>query len=266
MSMTDRDLEVRYQAACAVTREAGLLARGYLERKADLGIEAKGTQDLVSLADKAAEDLIRERLSRAFPDDAFVGEEGGADDIKAGQGVWIIDPIDGTMNFLRGVPYWSTVVAFMVDGVTEIGITADPTHDQLFRCRRGHGAMRDSTPIQVSGQTDTKRSVCGHTFSFKMEVAPYVKMTGSLLEQGCDHRRMGSTALMLCHVADGRLDGCVTLRCSSWDVVAGLALVREAGGVATEWTSKFGLTEPGAVLACTPGLRTVVERASGLTL
>ena len=262
--MTDHDLELRFQAACAVAREAGKLAKRYFDRRDEIEIEHKGTQDLVSIADKETEALIRARLGQAFPDDVFVGEEGGADAVEGAAGVWVIDPIDGTMNFLRGVPYWSLVIAYVRGRETLIGITYDPTHDELFAARQGGGATRDGRPIRVSGQTDPRQAALGHTYSFKLDPERYVRTVGKLLEAGADHRRLGSTALMLGHVADGRLDGIVTLYASAWDVLAGLLLVREAGGVTSDWFAHASLTETSGVYACTPSLAPVIEAASGL--
>jgi myo-inositol-1(or 4)-monophosphatase len=262
--MTDHDLDLKLLVAAAAIREAGHFARRFFERRAELAIELKGAQDLVSIADREVEQLLRARLAAAFPEDGLIGEEGEAAGPAGAEGCWVIDPIDGTMNFLRGVPYWSVVVAFVVGGRTVIGLTYDPVHDELFAARRGGGAFRNGEPIRVSGTTDPGQAVIGHTFSFKTEVAPYVRTLANLLEAGVDHRRLGSTALMLCHVADGRLDGVVTLRASSWDVIAGLILVREAGGVTREFLDHAGLTEPGSAYACTPALAAVIEEASGL--
>ena len=113
--MTDRDLDLRLLAACAIAREAGKLAYDYFGRRAQLEIEHKGMQDLVSVADRAVEDLIRARLSGAFPDDDLLGEEGGGAARRPGAGLWVIDPIDGTANFLRGMPYWSVALAYVVE-------------------------------------------------------------------------------------------------------------------------------------------------------
>ena len=261
--MTDHELELRTLVAGAVVREAGRLARRHFERRDQLEVEHKGTQDLVSIADRAVEDLIRARLAAAFPGDGMMGEEGAVARADA-PGRWVIDPIDGTANFLRGVPYWSVTVAYVRERQTEIGITYDPMHDDLFVARRGRGAVRNGEPIRVSGRSDPREACFGHTFSFKTDAARYVRTLAALLEAGVDHRRLGSTALMLCHVADGRLDGCVTLYCSSWDVLAGLLLVREAGGVARDFLAVAELTEPGAVYACTPALAPVIEQASGI--
>ena len=221
-------------------------------------------QDVVSVADRAVEDLMRARLSGAFPEDDLLGEEGGGAARRPGAGLWVIDPIDGTANFLRGMPYWSVALAYVRDERVEIGVTYDPVHDELFSARRG--ARRPPQPRARCGSaaaTDPQRGVIGSTFTFKMGIERYVALLEGILRAGADHRRMGSTALMMCHVADGRLDGCVTGYCNSWDVIGGLLLVEEAGGVASDFIAENGLLEPGSALACTPGLQETLEQVRG---
>ena len=185
--MTDRDLDLRLLAACAIVREAGKLAYDYFGKRAQLEIEHKGMQDLVSLADRAVEDLIRKRLSGAFPDDDLLGEEGGGAARRPGAGLWVIDPIDGTANFLRGMPYWSVTLAYVIDDRVEIGVTYDPVHDELFWARRGGGAYRNHAPIRVSGGTDPQQAVVGSTFTFKMKIETYIS-----IDRGDSARRVRS--------------------------------------------------------------------------
>ena len=168
--MTDRDLDLRLLTARAVAREAGKLAYDYFTRRAQLEVEHKGMQDLVSVADRAVEELIRARLHGAFPDDDLLGEEGGGAEPSSGGGLWVIDPIDGTANFLRGMPYWSVALAYVRDERVEIGVTYDPVHDELFSARRGRGAQRNHEPMQVSACDDPQRGIIGSTFTFKMEI------------------------------------------------------------------------------------------------
>lgn len=281
--MTDRELEQRLLIACAVAREAGRLAYDYFLKRDTLDVEHKGMQDLVSEADREVEELIRTRLGVAFPDDALLGEEGGDseagddagddllldedDDAEPKQpppGQWIIDPIDGTANFLRGMPYWSVALAYLVDGKTTIGVTYDPVHDDLFWARRGAGAYRNERPMRVKDCEDPKEAVIGSTFTFKMKIEDYTSLVEKILKAGADHRRMGSTALMMCHVADGRIDGCATMYCNSWDIIGGLLLVEEAGGVASEFTDGATLTEPNKAFGCAAGLKDLVSDMVGL--
>jgi myo-inositol-1(or 4)-monophosphatase len=257
------DLDHRLAVATRVATAAGRLAKDYFDRRHELEIELKGRQDLVSVADRAVEELISDQLGSAFPEDGFLGEEGGGGEAER---LWVIDPIDGTMNFLRGLPYWCTVLAYVENGVTELGLTVDSVHDEIFIARRGHGATRNGTSISVSGCADPHQGCVALAFNFKQPAERYIEMIRRLTAEGLDHRRMGSSALALCHVADGRLDAAVTLSCSSWDVIAGLLAVAEAGGLATRFTDGHRLTDTRAVAACTPGVADPFERATGLSL
>jgi myo-inositol-1(or 4)-monophosphatase len=258
------DLSRKLAVATEVVAAAGRLARDYFDRRGELTVEHKGRQDLVSIADRSVEDLIRAELGKAFPEDAFLGEEGGGTGTEPR--LWVIDPIDGTMNFLRGIPYWCCVIAYVEDGVVELGLTMDPLHGDLYAARRGHGATCNGAPIRVSGCSDPQQACAAFAFNFKQPAEPYFAMVEELTRAGFDHRRMGSSALQLCHVADGRVDATATLSCSSWDVIAGLLLVQEAGGLATSWLDGCSLTGNRAVAACTPGLAEPFEKATGLQL
>lgn len=264
--MTDEDLDRRLDAGVPILHAAGRLALDFFRRRGELAIEHKGLQDLVSIADQTVERAIRDELTRLFPNDAIIGEEDGASaGFAEAPGVWVIDPIDGTSNFLRGMPYWCCVMAYVVEGTTEIGLTYDPIHDEMFACRRGRGATRNRQPIEVSKRPVAEACV-GLSFNFKQDASEYAEMVERLNARSFDHRRSGSSALHLCHVADGRLDGAINRHCMSWDVLAGLALVEAAGGVATHYTRGASLIEPRAVLATTTALREVVEEAAGFTL
>jgi len=255
--MTTDALDLRLLVASAVVRDAGQLARDFFLRREQLEIEHKGMQDLVSIADRQVEEVIRRQLASAFPDDGIIGEEGETIEPSAGAGSWVIDPIDGTANFLRGVPYWSVTL-------TDVGITYDPNHDELFAAARGKGATRDGRPIRVSGCSDMSRAIVGSSFTFKMRVGDYLDLLRGILGAGADHRRLGSTALMMAHVADGRLDGCATLYCNSWDIIGGLLLVQEAGGVASDFLDGATLAEPNRVFGCTPALAETIAALVGL--
>ena len=262
--MTADALDLRLLVAAAVVREAGQLARDFFTRREQLEIEHKGMQDLVSIADRQVEEVIRTRLAAAFPGDGIMGEEGETIEPPPGAGSWVIDPIDGTANFLRGVPYWSVALAYVEDGRTEIGVTYDPVHDELFAAARGRGTTRNGRKVRVSGCSDMRRAIVGSTFTFKMNIQDYADLIRGILQAGADHRRLGSTALMMCHVADGRLDGCATLYCNSWDIIGGLLLVQEAGGAASDFLDGASLAEPNRAFACTPALADTLAGLAGL--
>ncbi len=250
--MTSQELDAQLAAATPIVRAAGALALDYFRNRATLAIEHKGQQDLVSIADRNVEELLRERLAVAFPGDAVLGEEGGGGD--EAQRTWVLDPIDGTFNFLKGIPCWGVVAALVVDGRIEIGLTYDPVHDEMFTARRGGGTFRNGAPVRVSGNQGVDTSCLAVAYSFRQQRESYVAMVDAALHQGFEHRRCGSTAIQLCWVADGRCDAFVTQLCSSWDCLAGLILVEEAGGLATDFVADHGLLGKGGVAACTPAL------------
>jgi myo-inositol-1(or 4)-monophosphatase len=262
--MTPQELDTQLEAATPIVRAAGALALDYFRDRGALAIERKGQQDLVSIADRNVEDLLRESLAAAFPGDAVLGEEGGGGDTA--RRIWVLDPIDGTFNFLKGIPCWGVVAALVVDGRIEIGLTYDPLHDEMFTARRGGGAFRNGVPVRVSGNEGVDTSCLAVAYSFRQPVDTYVALVEAALRRGFEHRRCGSTAIQLCWVADGRCDAFVTQLCSSWDCLAGLILVEEAGGHATDFVADHGLLGKGGIAACTPALAGEIGTLSGLRL
>ncbi len=259
--MRESDIEDRLAAGCEILRKAGRTALAFFARRAELTVEHKGRQDFVSRADREVEELIRGRIGERFPADAVIGEEQGG---RTAERVWITDPIDGTANFLRGIPYWSTTLAFVAEGRPLIGLTYDPVHDELFAAVAGRGARLDGRPIRVSKAARPEEACVGLSFSFRSPIADYLRVMEGLLAAGFDHRRMGSAALALAHLAAGRLDASFAPRTHSWDVLSGLLLVREAGGVTSEFTGDP--FESRAALAATPGIAGPIGRITGIPL
>lgn len=264
MPMSDDELGRRLDVARGVMEEAGALALDYFRRRAELAIQFKGPQDVVSLADQDVERLIRDRLAAAFPEDGFVGEEHGAE--GSTERSWVIDPIDGTQNFLRGIPYWTVLLAFVVDGRTELGLTMDPVHGELWVARRGHGATCNDRPIACRSPKTPGEACVALSFGFKDDWRVYVDMQGQFLSRGFDMRRLGSTGLILAHIADGRLDVLYAPGNQSWDCAAGLLLVEEAGGVTLDFLGANGLLGRGPVVASVAPVRSLVEEVTGVRL
>ncbi len=260
-AILEDDLERRVDTARAVVREAGQMAVDYFNRRDSLAVTRKGAQDLVSEADRSCEELIISRLMAAFPQDGFLGEEGGARNFGA-QAVWVIDPIDGTHNFLTGIPFWCLSIALVVNGAAVIGVIYHPAADELFSARRGRGAFLNDSPIRVSGETDVTRARIGIGFSYRRPIAEHVRAIEALLTAGCEYLRLGSGALGLAYSAAGRFDGYWERHINAWDVAAGLVLVREAGGWTNDFFVEDGLTRGNEVLVATPAL---VEPLSRLT-
>jgi myo-inositol-1(or 4)-monophosphatase len=256
------DLDERLATASAVAREAGAFARTAFGHAPQSRVRAfKGLQDYVLESDAEVERVIRERLLAAFPNDAFFGEESGGD---FGRRVWVVDPIDGTANFARGIPHFCISIAFVRDGRTEIGAIYQPVTDELYVARRAGGATLNDRPIKVSGLTDPRRAMIEAGWSTRRPSAPYVAMVDRLHRAGAQVRRSGSGTLGLAYVADGRLDGYCELHINSWDVLAGLLLIEEAGGWVNDFLADDGLRRGNAVIGCTPGLRGLITGAMEL--
>ena len=225
------------QAACeAAVREAGAVARRYFEGGVEV-LEKTGPQDLLSVADQECEALLVARLSAAFPGDGFQGEEGAAGlGDGASAGVWVIDPIDGTNNFVRGDPMWCVSVSYNVGDCTELGVIYDVMADHLFSARRGAGAtLNGARKLAVSTRHDGdlgRAMVCVGT-STQAPRACFAGLMRSLADTGCGLRFGGSTALALCYVAAGRWDAYYEYGTNTWDALAGHLLVTEAGGRVT---------------------------------
>ena len=261
--MTDTiDLEARFAAGLAATRAAGRAARDHFDRRRDLAIELKGDQDLVSAADRDVERALVDRLRAAFPSDAVLGEEHG----QQGEGrvCWVLDPIDGTNNFLRGVSFWCVSVGLLVDLVPTLGFVYDPIRDEMFTARRGHGAFCNGRAMQASA-AEPRRARVNLGFNFKQSPGLFADVVTGLVSQGVEFARYGSAAMSLAYVADGRLEGFWESRVNSWDVCAGLVLAREAGAVVDDFYAGEGPAKAGRCFAAAPkvadALRGATDRA-----
>jgi myo-inositol-1(or 4)-monophosphatase len=252
-SLSPAELDHRLRVAEAVVREAGRLAVEQFARRELLRIDRKGAQDLVSEADRACEDLIVAGLAREFPHDGFLGEERGARTPGAAA-VWVIDPIDGTHNFLTGVPFWCVSVGLVVSDELVLGIIDHPLAGEFYAARRGGGAFLNGKRIRVSAETDLTRARVCVGFSYRRTVTDHVRAVEALLAAGCEYLRLGSGALGLAYTAAGRFDGYWERHINAWDAAAGLVLVHEAGGQVNDLLSGEGMTCGGEVLAATPAL------------
>lgn len=251
-------VQQRLETACAVARDAGALALdAFRNRPARLALAFKGPQDYLSQTDAEVERLIRSRLAAAFPDDAFIGEEAGG---AAGEDVWVVDPIDGTANFIRGIPHFCVSIAFVRAGRPTIGVIYQPVTRDLYAARRGGGATLNGRPIEVSGLADIRQATVEAGWSTRRPDEAYTRLVARLLAAGCQVRRAGSGALGLAYVADGRMDAYCELHINAWDALAGLVLIEEAGGWVNDFLADGGLERGNYVLGCTPALTEVLLR------
>lgn len=242
-------------ARAAFARELALgasaLALRYFHRELACVPELKGPQDWVSAADRAVEGHIRDALAQAFPGDAMLGEEGGG---ALGPRLWVVDPIDGTVNFVHGVRYWCISIAFVERGERRIGVIADPSLRELFWAVRGGGAWCGSAPIRVSDCASVDRALIAAGHVPRHPLASHLALRAALLGAGAAVKDMGAGALMLAHVAAGRFDAFVEPHMHPWDALAGLTLIEEAGGRVLPYPGPDGLAAGGRVIAGAPGL------------
>ncbi|MBI1774241.1 MAG: inositol monophosphatase [Proteobacteria bacterium] len=250
--MTPTERARRFHAASGLAREAGLLALSLQGDLAKLGVRLKGLQDYLTEADGAVERLIVERLGGSFPGDAFLGEEGGG---TVGRNTWVIDPIDGTANYARRLVPFSVSIALVAEGEIEVGVIYNPATDELFQAERGNGATCNGRPMRVSQTSLPGRAMIEMGWSPRLPMAGYLKALERIVAGGAMMGRSGAGALSLAHVADGRLDGAAELHINSWDVLAGILMVREAGGWTNDFLAGEGLTRGNPIMAAAPGIK-----------
>ena len=251
-------------AAIEVAAHGGARALDYWSRRDSLIVEQKGKNDWVSEADREVERAIIGELRRRFPDHAFLGEEQSKEQAKPGQPLWVIDPIDGTTNFLRGIPLFAVSIACVVDGEPLVGVIRLPLQDEIFAAARGAGATLNGGPLAPSKVAKMDESVVAIGSSRKSEATAVSASYARLIEAGVEVRRLGSACAATCYVACGRVDGYLEQQLSPWDVAAGLVIVEEAGGRANDYASGDWLTTGGPWVCAPPQLFDEVRRAAGL--
>lgn len=251
--MTHPAIETRYKAAQRIAKLAGHEALRYFQSYETLTIDKKGHQDLVSEGDRNVELLVRKEIAAAFPDDSIVGEEHAAVAGNSGY-TWVIDPIDGTANFVRGIPAWTVVIAITHASGTVIGVIHDPVHGELFHTQQGHGAFLNDRPIHVAADARLTEGSVGIGFSARTSSEATIKVVGMILDEGGVFFRNASGALMLTYVACGKLLAYVEEHMNAWDCLAGQLLVHEAGGVVENQDAGAMITDGGRVVVASPGV------------
>ena len=248
-------IEDRAAFAATLCREAGERAKAYFTDRDMLAVDRKGAQDWVSEADRAVERLIRERLARDWPDDGIHGEEYGAEPGTSGF-TWVIDPIDGTTNFLNGLPFWCVVLAGVAQGRTQIGVIRAPMQGETFAAVQGGGATLDGTPMRVADGTALADATVAVGYSNRASPGQVVAVVADLVERGAMFHRNASGALSLAYIAAGRLSGYLEVHMNAWDCLAGQLLIAEAGGVVEDQDANAMLRDGGRVVAGTQAVFT----------
>ncbi len=234
----------------AVMKAAKGLRRDFGEIE-NLQVSRKGPGDFVSAADHKAEKIIRESLERARPDFGFVMEEAGIVEGKDPAHRWHIDPLDGTINFLHGIPHWCVSVGLEREGVIVAGVIYDPAKDELFVAERGKGCFMNNRRMRVSSRIDPMEAVIGTGIPGvgQKDHPAFLRQLSTVMLNVSGVRRFGACALDLCYVASGRLDGYWERGPHSWDLAAGLLMVKEAGGFISDAFGKDDVLHADTVVA-----------------
>jgi len=248
------------QAFLTIAVRAARKAGDFIVRESDKirSVQSKSQNDYVTNVDQAAESLIIDTLSHSYPAHAFLGEESGQTGGSAQSGEnsyqWIIDPIDGTTNFIRKVPHWAVSIALNYRGRTEVAVIYDPLKEELFTAVRGRGAQFNSRRIRVSNTKGLEHSLLATGFPFRshQKLDEYMSIFGKLYPHCSDMRRAGSAALDLAYVAAGRFDGFWEFGLKEWDTAAGVLLVKEAGGMVSDIKGNPNYLESDSILAANP--------------
>ena len=238
--------------AVKAARRAGTIINRASQNLDILTVTTKAANDYVSEVDRAAEDAIVRVLQEAYPSHAILAEESGASGKSEFQ--WIIDPLDGTTNFLHGFPQYAVSIALTQKGVLSQAVIYDPVHNDLFTASRGRGAYLNDKRLRISKRINLQKSLIGTGFPFRefSQIDAYLAMFRDLTQKTAGLRRAGSAALDLAYVAAGRLDGFWEFGLSPWDMAAGSLLIIEAGGLVGDLEGNGGHLESGNIVAGNP--------------
>ena len=238
--------------AIRAARAAGDLIVREIDRVDDISVDSKGKNDFVSEVDKQAEQVIINTIQQSYPEHAFLGEETG----KSGESefIWIIDPLDGTTNFLHNFPHYAVSIALEHKGRLDQAVIYDPLRQELFTASRGKGAQLNNRKIRVSAQIKLEAALLGTGFPFRsgQDIEIFIDSFRKLYPQVAGIRRAGSAALDLAYVACGRLDGFWEYNLKAWDIAAGALLVQEAGGINSEQSGGTNFLTSGNIISANP--------------
>ena len=245
--------------AIRAARDAGSIIVRHIDRIDSLEITSKARNDFVSEVDRLAEEAIIKRLSRAYPDHGFLCEESG--EKKGDDYQWIIDPLDGTTNFLRGIPHYAVSIALKNKDRIEQAVIYDPVKDELFTASMGNGAMMNNRRIRVSKQHDLDGVLLGTGIPFRedQDLDQFMSSLAAFIPGSSGIRRAGSAALDMAYVAAGRLDGYWEYGVKPWDIAAGILIVKEAGGLVGDTDNEHNQLSNGNIVAATPKVFTAMQ-------
>jgi myo-inositol-1(or 4)-monophosphatase len=235
--------------AVRAARAAGQIILRHMNRLEGLAVVEKQQLDFVSEVDRLAEAEIIRELKRAYPAHAMLAEESGA--TGKSKSTWVIDPLDGTHNYLRGFPHFSVSIALLEHGDPIVGVVLDPLRGELFTASKGDGAFLNDRRMRVGKREGLAGALLATGFPFRQRahLDAQIGMTRALLAEAEDIRRTGSAALDIAYVAAGRIDGFYEIGLKPWDMAAGCLLIREAGGKYCDFVGRDGMPSSGNLLA-----------------
>ncbi|WP_312223063.1 inositol monophosphatase family protein [Rhizobium rhizoryzae] len=263
--MSSTTLDERENALHGIIRDAGLLALDCYRKRRAGEFSLKGRQDFLTEADGLVEARVFAQLKARFPEDSLLGEETGGG--SGGSRLWVVDPIDGTANFARGIDHFCVAIAYVEDGQTELAATYNPVTGELYTARRGRGAAKNGVPLRVAATSTLETASIELGWSHHTPEGEYISLFTAVFSGGASVRRGASGALALAWVAEGRTDGYVEYFMNAWDCLGGLLMVREAGGcTGTFPVTSADLVMGGPVLAAAPGVAGHLAEVTGLPL
>ncbi|QCR35281.1 inositol-1-monophosphatase [Nissabacter sp. SGAir0207] len=240
--------------AVRAARKAGNLIAKHYETPDAVEASQKGTNDFVTNVDRDAEHLIIDVIRKSYPKHTIISEECGELPGEDADVQWIIDPLDGTSNFIKRLPHFAVSIAVRIKGRTEVAVVYDPMRNELFTATRGQGTQLNGYRLRGSNARDLDGTILATGFPFKLKqhATPYMNIVTKLFTQCADFRRSGSAALDLAYVAAGRVDGYFEIGLKPWDFAGGELLVREAGGIVTDFVGGHNHLHSGNLVAGNP--------------
>ncbi|HBO24965.1 MULTISPECIES: inositol-1-monophosphatase [unclassified Providencia] len=240
--------------AIRAARKAGNhIAKNY-EMPSNIKVTQKGVNDFVTNVDQESELLIIDIIRKSYPDHTIITEESGELLGKDDDTQWVIDPLDGTTNFTKRLPHFAVSIAVRVKGRTEVAVVYDPMRNELFSAVRGQGAQLNGYRLRVEATRDLDGTIIatGFPFKHKQHTAPFMNIMNKMFEKCADFRRTGSAALDLCYVAAGRVDAYYEIGLKPWDFLGGELILREAGGIMTDFVGNHNYLASGNIIAGNP--------------
>ncbi len=253
-------MQALLNTAVKAALRAGDIAIRQLKHLDEIKVHSKSANDFVTQVDKAAEESIIDTIQKYYPDHAFLAEESGNQGDS--EYTWIIDPLDGTTNFIHGLPIFAVSIALRIKGRLSVSVVYDPNRQEIFTAIRGRGAQVDGHKIRVSGRRYLEGALIGTGFPYRSHerMTSYLAMLEQVLLNTADVRRPGSAALDLANLAAGRLDGFWEFGLNIWDIAAGSLILREAGGLISELEDKDDYLATGNIVAGNPRVHDALKK------